>query len=414
MSRWSLLAARVALVLLAGCAHRLTRAPQRPAPVPFIPGAPEPVAKAETQPERAEPEVAPAVKAPRLARGEVAEADKPEWMRGLVRPDLPLRWYPRVTRWLEMYRSDPRMHEIMRGWLRRVAAHRPVIDEALAREGLPRSLIAVAMIESGLTAGAVSTKAAGGFWQFMPDVARGYGLEVSFWVDERRDLVKSSHAGARYLSDLHHRFGTWELALAGYHAGVFGILQAIVRFNTNDFWTLSQVEAGMPFETTEYVPKVFATAIVERNRAVFGFDPNDGEGPRDADVAVAPPAASFDLLAQRLGIRPEELAQLNPIYLRKRTPPDRGPVQLRIPLGKRAVAAATWPRVGVMDLVPTKVRDGETLARLARARRVPVDRLRRLNGVADDSEVTPGITLLLPRPAGARARQPAKVTVGRR
>jgi hypothetical protein len=170
----------------------------------------------------------------------------------------------------------------------------------------------------------------------------------------------------------------------------------------------------MPFETTEYVPKVFATAIVERNRAVFGFDPNDGEGPRDADVAVAPPAASFDLLAQRLGIRPEELAQLNPIYLRKRTPPDRGPVPLRIPPGKRALAAASWPRAAVTDLVPTTVRGGETLARLARAHRLPLDRLRRLNGVADDSEVTPGTTLLLPRPAGGRARQPPKVMVGRR
>jgi membrane-bound lytic murein transglycosylase D len=412
--RWPLSVARTVLALLAvsGCAHRLTQTPRPAPPVPFIPGAPEPAA-AHPPPPEPEPE-APTTRPPRLARGEVAEADKPPWMRGLVRPDLPLRWYPRVSRWLEMYRSDPRMREIMRGWLRRVAAHRPVIDEALAREGLPRSLIAVSMIESGLTAGAVSTKAAGGYWQFMPDVARGYGMEVSFWVDERRDLVKSSSAAARYLSDLHHRFGNWELALAGYHAGVFGILQAIVRFNTNDFWTLSQVEAGMPFETTEYVPKVFATAIVERNRAAFGFDPNGGEGPRDSELASAPPGASFEVLAQRLGIRPEELAQLNPIYLRKRTPPDRGPVPLRIPVGKRALAAASWPRAAVMDLVPTKVRGGETLARLARARRLPIDRLRRLNGVADDGEVIPGTTLLLPRPGGSRARQPPKVVVGRR
>jgi membrane-bound lytic murein transglycosylase D len=265
------------------------------------------------------------------------------------------------------------------------------------------------MIESGLTAGAVSTKAAGGFWQFIPDVARGYGMEVSFWVDERRDLVKSSTAAARYLSDLHHRFGSWELALAGYHAGVFGIIESIVRFNTNDFWTLCQVEAGLPWETTEYVPKAFAAAVVERNQAAFGFDPSAGERAPAVATVSAPPGVSFETLAARLGVRADELAQLNPVYLRKRTPPDRGPVPLKVPQGKAALAAQ-WPRGGGSDLVPTTVRTGETLARIARARRMPVERLRRLNGVADDAEVTPGTTLMLPRPSGGRARQAPKVS----
>jgi peptidoglycan lytic transglycosylase D len=386
------------------CAHRMA-----PPPAVVVPG---PLAEAEPgpapQPDSAAPPApgAPPPHAPRLARGEVAEADKPPWMRPLVRPDLPLRWYPRVSQYLELYRSDPRYHEIMRGWLRRLEAHRPVVEAALAREHLPRGLIAVAMIESGFTAGAVSTKAAGGFWQFIPDVARGYGMEVSFWVDERRDLAKSSTAAARYLGDLHHRFGNWELALAGYHAGVFGIIESIVRFNTNDFWTLCQVEAGLPWETTEYVPKVFAAAIVERNRTAFGFDAPGGERAAEMETVSAPPGISFETLAPRLAMRTEDLAQLNPVYLRKRTPPDRGPVALRVPAGKAALGARLL-KTAIGDLVPTTVRNGETLARIARASRMPAERIRRLNGIADDADVTPGTTLLLPRPA-ARARQSPK------
>jgi LysM repeat protein len=78
-----------------------------------------------------------------------------------------------------------------------------------------------------------------------------------------------------------------------------------------------------------------------------------------------------------------------------------------VPQGKGALAER-WGRPDAADLVATTVRPGETLARIARARRMPADRIRRLNGVADDAEVTPGTTLMLPRPA-ARARQAPKV-----
>jgi membrane-bound lytic murein transglycosylase D len=402
----------VALLAGSGCTHQLTAARVAPPDHRQETGAsPTPPPPPPPHDNGAPARVAPTAGPPsRLPRGEVADADKPPWMRGLVRPELPLRWYPRVSHYLELYRSDPRYHEIMRGWLRRLDVHRPAVEAALAQERLPRGLIAVAMIESGFTAGAVSTKAAGGFWQFMPDVARAYGMEVSFWVDERRDLVKSSTAAARYLGDLHHRFGNWELALAGYHAGVFGILESIVRFNTNDFWTLCQVEAGLPWETTEYVPKVFAAAIVESNRAALGFAAPGADPAPERDLVAAPPGVSFEALAERLAIRPEELAQLNPVYLRRRTPPDRGPVTLRVPKGK-GVLAERWTHSGAADLVATTVRAGETVARIARARRMPADRIRRLNRVADDAEVTPGTTLMLPRPA-VRARHGPKV--GRR
>jgi membrane-bound lytic murein transglycosylase D len=340
----------------------------------------------------------PAPRKPRVARGEVSESDKPEWMRGFVLPDLPLRWYPRVSQYLELYRRDPRYREILRGWLRRLGAHRAAMEAVLVREGQPKGLVFVAMIESGFTSGALSPKGAGGFWQFVPSVARGYGMEVSFWVDERRDLEKSTSAAARYLGDLHHRFGTWELALAGYNAGVFAVLDSIQRYNTNDFWTLTQVEAGLPWESSEYVPKVYAVALADSNRKALGFD-EGGDRPVEWDLVEAPAGTSFDSLARKAGVTEDELAQWNPIYVRRRTPPDRPAVRLRVPRGRGESLGRAFASVKPADLVPVVVGKDETPARLARARKVSLARLRRLNAIMDDGEVGPGTTLLVPRAA---------------
>jgi membrane-bound lytic murein transglycosylase D len=387
-ARAALLASALAL---SACA--LVRPPP-PVGAPPAAAPPSPGVAAVPTPPRATPA--------RPARGIVADTDKPEWMRGLVMPDLPLRWYPRVTAYLELYRSDPRYREIMRGWLRRLGAYRSTMEGALARQGLPRGLVYVAMIESGFTAGALSSRGAGGFWQFRPEVARAYGLEVSFWVDERRDLEKSTTAAARYLGDLHHRFGNWELALAGYNAGVFAVLDSIVRYNTNDYWTLCRVEAGLPYETTEYVPKVLAVAIVDRNRAAFGFE-EAADPPPEWDLVDARAGTSFESLATRAGVSPDDLAQWNPVYVRKRTPPDRPAVRLRVPTGRGEKIGRAFAGVRAADLVPQVVVAGQTVARMARARRVSLARLRRLNAITDDADVTPGTTLLVPR-AGAKGQ----------
>ncbi|HEY2900798.1 MAG TPA: transglycosylase SLT domain-containing protein [Polyangia bacterium] len=335
--------------------------------------------------------------------GEQPVDQRPSWMRSLELPDLPLRWFPRVTQYLEQYKNDPRAHETIRGWVRRFPNHRAIIEGALARERLPLGLAFVAMIESGFSASALSSKGAGGFWQFRPSVARGYGLEVSFWVDERRDLPKSSAAAAKYLGDLHQRFGSWELALAGYNAGVFAVLDSIVRYNTNDYAMLCRVESGLPWETTEYVPKVLAVAIVEKNRAVFGLDEPRPESPRPFDVVMVPPTVTFDRLAPRLHVSADELAALNPIFARRRTPADRGPIAVRVPVGAAAASAGkTFVDLRPDNLQPIVVNPGETLVRVAKARKVSAARLRLINAVGDDAEVTPGTTLLVPRPPAVR------------
>ena len=97
------------------------------------------------------------------------------------------------------------------------------------------------------------------------ETARIYGLTFDRWLDQRMSATLATDAAADLLGDLHRRFGGWELALAGFNMGYAGLASVLRRFNTNDFWSLSRTEGALPWETTLYVPKVFAAAVVAHN-----------------------------------------------------------------------------------------------------------------------------------------------------
>lgn len=130
---------------------------------------------------------------------------------------------------------------------------RPLLEPILAQEGVPPQLTALALVESGGNAFALSPRGARGLWQFMPETARRYGLAVDGTRDERLDLLKSTRAAARYLRDLHTRFGDWRLTLAAYNAGASAVERASRRAGASDFYALS---AQLPVETRSYVPAV--------------------------------------------------------------------------------------------------------------------------------------------------------------
>lgn len=142
----------------------------------------------------------------------------------------------------------------VRAW-QRVEQLRPLMEPILREEGVPTELAAVVLIESGGQITALSPKGARGIWQFMPDTARRYGLRVELGTDERLDVLKSTRAAARYLSDLYRRFGNWPLALAAYNAGEDAVGRAVDKARRADF---ASIRSLLPFETRNYVPAVLS------------------------------------------------------------------------------------------------------------------------------------------------------------
>lgn len=134
---------------------------------------------------------------------------------------------------------------------------RPSITPILEKEGIPAELAAVVLVESGGDPAALSPKGARGLWQLMPDTARRYGLAVDSSRDERLDIEKSTHAAARYLSDLYLEFKSWPLALAAYNTGEQNLQRAIDRSRSTEFAVLSTL-GFLPAETRNYVPAVMA------------------------------------------------------------------------------------------------------------------------------------------------------------
>ncbi len=136
-----------------------------------------------------------------------------------------------------------------------------LVQESFQAEGVPLELLEVGWVESRFNPLALSPKGARGVWQFMPETARRYGLQVDDRRDDRTDLGRSTRAAARHLSDLYRQFGDWPLVLAAYNAGADRVDAAVTRAGTRDFWRLRH---WLPLETQQYVPAVLRTVALPR------------------------------------------------------------------------------------------------------------------------------------------------------
>jgi LysM repeat protein len=182
--------------------------------------------------------------------------------------DIPITINSRVEYWVDYFTGRGRKY--FTKYLERSEFFVPYIAPLLKQNGLPEDLVYLAMIESGFNNFARSHAKAVGPWQFISATGKRYGLMVNWWVDERRDIRKSTLAAVGYLKDLYNMYGSWELAAASYNAGESKIARAIQRYGTKDFWVISKQRFLRP-ETRDYVPKIIAAAILAKNRGQFGF-----------------------------------------------------------------------------------------------------------------------------------------------
>jgi membrane-bound lytic murein transglycosylase D len=78
----------------------------------------------------------------------------------------------------------------------------PMFEEALDKYNLPLEIKYLAIVESALNPRARSRVGATGLWQFMYGTGKMYKLDVSSYVDDRRDPIKATEAACQYLSKL--------------------------------------------------------------------------------------------------------------------------------------------------------------------------------------------------------------------
>ena len=163
-----------------------------------------------------------------------------------TRFDIPIVVNSRVEYWIDYFCGRGRGY--FEKYLERSEFFIPFIVPLLKQNGLPEDLVYLAMIESGFNNLARSSAKAVGPWQFISATGKRYGLMVNSWIDERRDIQKSTLAAVEYLRDLYNIFQTWELAAAAYNAGEAKIARAVRRYGSKDF--LGSLETEI-FETRD-------------------------------------------------------------------------------------------------------------------------------------------------------------------
>ena len=139
----------------------------------------------------------------------------------------------------------------------------PAIKNILNEHNIPQEFLYLAMAESNFKTKAYSKKAASGLWQFMPRTGQRFGLKINSYVDERRDLIKSTKAAAKYLSALHQKFGKWYLAAIAYNCGGGRLARAIDNAGSDKLAVLLDYEKKyIPRESRFYIRKIVALALI--------------------------------------------------------------------------------------------------------------------------------------------------------
>lgn len=318
--------------------------------------------------------------------------------------DLPVEWNESVARFVQLFeREQP---DRMALYLKRSGRYEGMIRSKLRERGMPEDLLYLSMIESGFNPNARSSAQAVGLWQFMAPTAREYGLRVDAYVDERRDPEKSTDAALRYLSDLYRQFGSWNLAAAAYNTGG-GRVARVMKEETgsargvdDDFW---RIRSRLPRDTREYVPLIYAAAVVGKQPERYGLARVERWLPLPTDTVDAPGDTPLARVARAVGVSEDDIARLNPHLIQGRTPPGR-PFPVRIPDGRAAAFASNFatsaPEAPAAPAAPAdhrhKVRRGESLWSIARDHHTTVRAVQRANSMGRRTTIRPGQTLRIP------------------
>jgi membrane-bound lytic murein transglycosylase D len=309
--------------------------------------------------------------------------------------DLPLTVNDPVLAYVNYFKTA-RGSAIVETGLRRAGRYREMVARVLREEGMPQDLIYLAQAESAFLPQAVSRAGARGMWQFMSFAGRKYGLEKTWWVDERQDPEKATRAAARDLRDLYAQFGDWYLAMAAYNSGAGVVQHAVERTGYADFWELYRRNV-LPKETKNYVPIILALTLISKDPARYGiaFEP---EPPLKADAVKTGQPIDLRLVAETIDTDLDTLRALNPQLLRLVTPADPEFV-LQLPEGtaeRFSAEIAAVPADKWMSWRRHKVQPGETLSAVAKQYHVPPAEIAKTNELPPGAPLEEGQKLIIP------------------
>jgi len=299
--------------------------------------------------------------------------------------------------------------------LERQSRYARMIHERLRAGGLPEDMIFLPLIESWYNPHAYSRAAAVGMWQFMTATARGVGMRVDWWVDDRRDPVRSTDGAVVFLNQLNRNFGSVYLAAAAYNGGPGRISRSLTRHSLalegadgeDQFFALVDANA-LRAETRDYVPKLIAAALVGKDPSRYGIEARTVR-PFMWDSVSVPSSTPLAAVAEVTGVPLDTIQEYNPNILRGMTPPGGGPLWLRVPVGTADsfdVRLAALPKAERTAVKVHVTKKGDYIWKIARANGLTAKQLNWYNPQATrlkNGNLHAGQRILVPRKDVVRA-----------
>ena len=234
------------------------------------------------------------------------------WQRikdGYAMPELKSKYTTNHETW---YASRP---DYMKRMVERSGKYLFHIVQEVEKRGMPTEIALLPMVESAFNPQAYSRSRASGIWQFMPATGKHFGLNQTWWSDNRKDVTAATDAALTYLQKLHVMFGTWDLALAAYNAGE-GTVQRAIERNRKKGLPTDYESLSLPSETRNYVPKLQAIKNIMTSPEQFGLDIQTIPNRPYFTKVTAPQQIDAHLAAQLAEISFDEFSSLNPEYNR--------------------------------------------------------------------------------------------------
>ena len=304
----------------------------------------------------------------------------------------------------------------------------PMFERELDAYNIPLEMKYLAIVESALNPRAKSRVGATGLWQFMYATGKQYGLEVSSYVDERSDPIKSTTTAAVYLSKLYEIFGDWDLALAAYNSGPGNVSKAIRRSGGyENYWNIRH---NLPRETAGYVPAFLATMYIFEYAKEHGFISGKPMFHGfETDTIRVKQMITLDQVSEATQIPIEALQFLNPSYKLDIIPViENKNYYLRLPrtsIGTFVTNESTIYAAAKAELearekplpqffkaeskVTYRVKSGDNLGFIARKYRVRVSDIKRWNGLRSNNiRIGQRLTIYPRNPVVSQETSPSK------
>lgn len=274
-----------------------------------------------------------------------------------------------------------------------------VIEEIIKKNDIPMDISLLPLLESGFNPYAVSRSKAVGLWQFIQGTSMRFGLKTDRWLDERRDIEKSTHAAIRHLKNLYNIFDNWELSLAAYNGGAGHVKRAMLKTGKECFWELRKT-GRLCRETSEYVARFAALLLIYKNQEIFDIEDelNLIEIPETEKIVLEYPV-NINRISKISGISARTLRKLNPQLKRNITPPYYKKYTLRLPAEAKERLKKNKKiiyRIKFTRLKRHTVRKGESIYKIAKRYRIRPTSIIMINDLKNPNLIYPGFKLYIP------------------